>query len=297
MDKRLEGLRDRLADDPAEVKAEILNELSLNREVVARPSVRIRFYGLLIACCRSLGEFADGLQALEVAKKIDGSPAAHAELLAQAASLHIQRRDAEAALQSIEASLELIRGELVAMKGLDTGTRNQRLLITKAGGLVVRGEIRLLLKTGPVKEAMADALEAISLTSHKSAVRVRIAAINLLSSLLTRFGTLADVSEALRLLDQADKELARRRIPRSHNYRIRIRWGKALALARLGMVDRAEQIMTEVIEKLIQAGARQVVEDAVEALAWIVDERAGQAGRAEYLKRRYQARLDAGVES
>lgn len=295
--RRLEGLRVRLADDPAGVKAEILTELSLNREAVTQPSVRIRFYGLLIACCRNLGDFAGGLQALEVAKKIGGSPAAQAELLTQAASLHIERRDADAALQAIEISLELLHSELTRMTDVHTDARGRRLLNTKAWALVVRGEITLHMKAGSLRKAMSDALEAISLASHKSALRIRMAAVTLLSGLLARFGTFADVTEALRLLDQADKELARRRIRRSHNYRVRIRWGKALALARLGMVDRAEQIMTEVIDKLIQAGARQVAKDAVEALTWIVEERAGKVGRAEYLRRRYQARLVEGIES
>lgn len=124
-----------------------------------------------------------------------------------------------------------------------------------------------------------------------------MAAITVLSILLMRFGTFRDVTRALLLLDQADKKLARRRFRRSHGHRVRIRWSKALALARLGMVDRAEQIMTEVIEKLLAAGSRRAAGDAVEALTWIVEERAGQVGRAEYLKRRYQARLGGGIES
>ncbi|HEX9732231.1 MAG TPA: hypothetical protein VGG06_09625 [Thermoanaerobaculia bacterium] len=54
--------------------------------------------------------------------------------------------------------------------------------------------------------------------------------------------------------------------------------------------------MTEIIEQLMKAGARQVAEDAVGALAWIVEERAGHAGRAEYLRRRYRVRLAEGAE-
>ena len=292
-EKRLESLRDRLAADPAGVKADVLNELAVNRKVVTEPSLRARFYGVLVACCSHQRDFAGGLQVLEIAKKIGGSPAARAELLAQGASLHIGRRDAESALGLIETSLELLRGELAKPDGVRTGAQERRrqLLVSRAAYLVIRAEITMHLKVGSLRQAMADALEALSLTSHKSALRVRMAATTLLSNLLTRYGTLSDVTQALRLLDKADKELARRRIRRSHGHRVRIRWGKALALARLGMVDRAEQIMTEVIEKLLAAGSRRVAGDAVEALAWIVEERAGQVGRAEYLKRRYQSRV------
>lgn len=176
-------------------------------------------------------------------------------------------------------------------------SRRQWLISARARNLILRGEIKLRFGLGSLKSAMADSLEALALTPHKSALRVRMSAITLLSCLMTRFGTLQDVIESLRLLDEADKELARRRFVRAHNYRVRIRWCKALALARLGMIDRGEQIMVEVIETLDKSGSRQLAEEAVEALAWIVEERAGQLGRAEYLKRRYQARLVEGVES
>jgi tetratricopeptide (TPR) repeat protein len=298
-DKRLESLRARSADDPAGVKAEILNELAVNRKAVTEPSRRVRFYGLLVACCRHLCDFAGGLQVLGIAKTIGGSPAARAELLAQGASLHIERRDGDSACDAIEASLELVRGELAKSEGTspDALKLRQQLLVSKAAYLVIRAEIATHLKVGSPSEAMADALEALGLASHKSALRVQMAATTLLTTLLTRFGTLRDVTQALALLDQADKELARRRVRRSHGHRVRIRWGKALALARLGMIDRAEHIMAEVIEKLIAAGARQDAENAVEALAWIVEERAGKQGRADYLRRRYRARMDAGVDS
>jgi hypothetical protein len=193
----------------------------------------------------------------------------------------------------------MVAGEVAKLEGEEDSTqkRRQKLLSSKAAYLVIRAQIALFLKVGSAAQAMGDVLEALALTTHRSDLRVRMAAITVLSTLLIRFGTLDNVTRALQLLDQADKELARRRFRRSHSHRVLIRWGKALALARLGMVDRAEQIMAEVIEKLIAAGARQDAENAVEALAWIVEERAGKQGRANYLRGRYGARLAEGVGS
>lgn len=294
-DRRIESFRDRLANDLPGTRHVIERELTENSEVMQSPTLQVRLLSLLVACCRDLGKIDEGLAILERARSLGGSPVARAELATHAALLHLVRGHGAAAGEAVHEALELVDAELAKPVGTSAFSRRRRQWFTnhKAACLVIRGEIAFRLGERPLKDAMADALSALALATHRTAYRARIGAVTLLTYLLTRFGTLDDVSQALQLLDAADRDLARRRVTRKHDHRVRLRWGKALALARLGMVDRAEEILREVIRALIAADAVTAAREAVESMAWLIRERAGKPERAVTVRQRWLARLPA----
>ena len=217
-----------------------------------------------------------------------GSRGARAELLAQGASLHLGAGDATAARETLVRALDLVEGELGRPPGSSYSARKRRQWLTdlKSYCLTLRSEVATGLEDDHVS-AMADVLQALSLTSERSTLRVRMAAVSCLAAVLLHFGSLKEVVRALRLIDDADRSLARRRVRRSHLHRVLLRWARALAMARLGSVDRAENIMIDVIEHLQRKGQTERLKHAVDALAWIVGERAARPARALYLRRKY----------
>jgi len=286
---RLKAWRDRLTEDPAGVRTEIARALEQDDERPG-PTDHVRLYTLLVSANRDLGDSAAGLQALESGQSLHGSAAARADLLAAGASLNaVARRDADAARELIQQALRLVEGELSRppSRSYSARKRRQGLVDTKATCLIIRSDVALWLEERQTPAAaMADVLEALELTAGGAEVRVRMAAISRLAGVLLHFGSLNGVTRALELVDQADRTLARRRVRRSHLHRILLRWVRALALARLGSVDRAENIMADVIEHLRRKGQVERLKHAVDALAWIVGERAGRPARAEYLRRK-----------
>jgi hypothetical protein len=251
--------------------------------------VRVRLYGLLVAACRNLGATDEGLHALNLGLKLGGSSVARAELLTQGATLHLGSGDAVAARQAVARALELVEKELDRPSGSSYSARRRRLWLSdlKAYCVTLRSEIAMY--EHDYVNGMADALRSLTLTSERSALRVRLAAVSCLAAVLLRFGSLNEVIRALTLVDEAEQALARRRVRRSHLHRVVLRWARALALARLGSVDRAENIMVDVIEHLRQKGHVDRLKHAVDALAWIVGERGGRPARADYLQRKYAA--------
>lgn len=285
---RLKDLRSRLTDDPDVVRAEIVRHLGQDGEGWPRPTDRVRLHSLLVASYRDAGDVTASLQALDAGLRIGGSSVAQAELLVVGAGLHVLRRDAAAALELISGALGLVEKELSRPQGRSYSAvkRRQWLVDIEASCWIVRSEVALGLEEKAPK-ALASVLEAMALTSERSDLRVRMSAVSQLSAVLLRFGSLSDVQRALWLVNEADRELARRRFRRSHLHRVLLRWARAVALARLGSVDRAENIMVDVIEHLRQKGQAERVQHAVDALAWIVGERAGRPDRATYLRRKY----------
>lgn len=286
---RMKDLRDRLADDPDGVRAEIARQLELDGQGRPKPTDRVRLHALLVAAYRDLGDQTASLRALSDGLRIGGSPVARAELMVVGASIHLVRQDAAAATELISAALGLVDHELscAPRRSYSARQRRQWLVDVKASCLILRSEVALLLEENQAPAALASVLEALALTSDRSDLRVRMSAVSCLSAVLLQFGTLSDVLRVLRLVDDADRALARRRVRRSQLFRVLLRWARALALARLGSVDRAENIMLDVIEHLRQKGHAETLRHAVDALGWIVEERAARPARAAYLRRKY----------
>ena len=107
----------------------------------------------MIACCRNLGRMDEGLELLELGLRLGGAPDARAELLAQGASLQIQRGDGHAARACIDSALGLLEQELAKPAGLHARSRKRRrdLIRIQAGSLALRGDITLHLEVGTLK--------------------------------------------------------------------------------------------------------------------------------------------------
>lgn len=222
---RLEAWRGRLAENPAGVRLEVERALERGGTNRQPPSETVRLHGVLVAACRDLGDLPASLEALVAGLQLGGSPVARVELLVIGASLHLARRDTDAAKELIREALAVVGAELgrAPRSSYSARKRRQWLVDLKASALMMRSEVALWLeKQAPV--AFSDALEAMSLVSERSDLRVRIAAISRLSVVLLHFGTLSEVVRVLELVDQADRILARRRVRRSHLLRVLVRW-------------------------------------------------------------------------
>ena len=174
------------------------------------------------------------------------------------------------------------------------GRRRRRWIqATYAAAHVVRGEIFLHLSEGSAERAIADALEALRLTANLARAsshtrRVHLSAVTLLSALLVRFGSAERVEEALRVVDHAEEVLIYRcRVPPDHVHRIKLKWCRALAIARKGSLVRAERLLLEVIDRLIAGGLKDDAKRAVNALVWVI-EQSRTSGRAGYFVLKYR---------
>lgn len=281
-DTALERIRDRIRADPAGAREEIRELLKS-----AGPSGRVRLWGLEITACIALDDVEGGLRAYEQGRKLRGTALAHSELEGRAARLLITRRDLAAASTAADRAVSLIRPLALAPgKGSPRGTLHVRAMYGAA--LVVRAQAGSWAKE-PASRLLGDVFEAFRWIDPRFAPSVHLAAVSTLATLLTQNATSPEhLQTALRLEGEAQDLLRRRRVRACHPHRAQLRGIRALALAKLGAVERAEQIMRQrVIPDLRAAGLDSTADEAAEQLLWIVAERAGQVGRASYLRSRH----------
>jgi len=282
---RLGVWRDRIiAGEAREVRAEVLAVL----EELTNPD-RARAYGLLVACCRDLGETEEGLDFLARGEALGvRETPARVELLAQGAALLIHVGDAERARDYLGRSLAFVEAELAKPERSSDWSKRRRawFVRAKARNLVLRGDLAHRLEDRPGREALRDAFEAIEVATGFP--REQACGVFLVCSVLTFHGGLAEVISVLKLTGELDEYLSGKRVPRNHPYKLRVRWARAVALARLGMDERAESLMREVADELIRKGMTADARMAVETLLWIIGERSGEIGRARFVATKYR---------
>jgi hypothetical protein len=272
------------AGEAREVKAEVLAALE---ELTG--SDRARAYGLLVACCRDLDETEEGLDFLAKGEALGvRETRARVELLAQGASLLIRLGEVGRARDYLGRSLDIVETELAKPEGTSGWSRRRRawFVRAKARNLVLRGDLTHRFKDRPEREALRDAFEAIEVA--KGFPREQVCGVSLVCSVLTLCGGLAEVVSVLKLTEKLDVYLSGKRVPRNHPYKLRVRWARAVALARLGMDERAESLMREVADELIRKGMTRDARLAVETLLWMIGERSGEIGRARFVAAKYR---------
>lgn len=300
IDRLIEALRDRLAADPAGVRHEVsrLLEDGAGSTGRMRPSSRLRLLGLVVAASWELGELARAETAAAEGLKISTrSAVANADFLLQVGVLRIVQKRPRYALEVVNRAGLVLGRELQQPPPTAKESRRRRrwLQATKAASKVIRGEIFLHLSEGSFDEAFADALEALKLTEDlvKASAhtrRVHLSAVTLLCALLVRFGPIPMAQEALPLLDHAEGVLIYqcRISPDSpdHPHRIKVKWGRALVLARLGETARAERLLIDVTGRLHASGLKDDAGRALDALVWVI-EQTKSPGRAGYFVLKY----------
>ncbi len=284
LDTALERIRAMLAEDAAGAARAIADLL----EETSSPSIRVRLFALLIGARRRLGDLEGARCAYEDGRKqrLRGrSRFARAELEWHAAELHIYRNDRDAGRRAADRALVLFRPLAMASEGRSKGGKRKHRLIRAmyAAALISSAQVAHHLEGNPYR-ALADALEALRIADPRYAVRVHLAAISAVALLTTRVGTANDAIDVLRLADEADRLLARR-VPGYHPHRVKLAGIRALAFARLGSTEVAERILLEVIRELRALGLEDAADRAGLDLLWVIGERAGQVGRARYLRR------------
>ncbi len=289
----IEGFRDRLAADPAGVREEVRAFLREDKRL--RPSDRMRLWGLVVSAEHKLDELEAAEEAVLTGLAIASSSAvANADLLLQLGTLRMGQHRPEEALGAANRARQLMTDELAKPTPSTKESKRRRKWIqaTKAAACVVRGEIFLHLSVGSAERAYADALDALRLTAELARAsshtrRVHLSAVTLLCSLLIRFGPPEIVAETLRVIDHAERILIYRcRIPPDHLHRIKLRWGRALALSRMGSLDRAERLLIDVVERLLARGLKDDAKRALDALVWVV-EQTRRPARAAYFALKY----------
>ena len=299
INQRIEQLRDRLAVDPGAVRREVaklLAETRPNRRV--SPSGRLRLLGLVVAAGRKQGDLeAADRTAAEGSMISTRSPVANADFLNHVAALRIVQNRPTEALKAVNLAAQLLADELAKPEPSAKESRRRRRWIQSAIGVshVTRGEIFLHLSEGSVEGAFADAFEALRLTADLVKAtpftrRVHLAGVTLLCALLVRFGTSAIVKQTVELLDHAERILIYRcRVPPDHVHRIKIKWCRALTLARQGALPRAEAMLLDVIERLLTRGWEDDAKRALDALVWII-EQTKMPGRAGFYLWKYSGK-------
>jgi hypothetical protein len=297
-------LRDSLATDPAGVRQQICGILEDDRSsedrpaARLRPSDRLRLLGLLVAAGRKLGEFSwVEAAAAEGSRITTSSPVAQADFLLQMGAFRMDQRRGSEALQLVNRAEQLMVRELRKEPPAAKESRRRRrwMQATKAASHVLRGQVFWHLSLGSIEAAFQNALEALQLTSDLVRAsshmrRVNLAAIVLLSALLVRFGPTNMVRKAMELLNRAERALIYRcRVPADHVHRIKLKWGKALACARLGSFEKAEKMLVDVVERLIVGGYREDARKALDALVWVLRQTQYPL-RAGYMVKKYGPR-------
>ncbi len=303
-DRRIEELRDRLAANPANVQLEVSRLLHHGTSgdrpnERLRPSGRLRLLGLAVAAGRKLGEL-DSADAAAAEGLVITTPStvANAEFLLQVGALRIVQERPKEAVQVVEWARRFTARELKKPEPSAKESKRRRRWIqaTNAAAHVIRGEIFLNLSEGSIEGAFSDALTALRQTANlvKASThtrRVHLSAVTLLCALLVRFGTPAIVDEAAQLLDHAEQILIYRcRVPPDHVHRIKIKWGRALILARLELLPKAERLMIDVVDRLLAIGLKDDARRALDSLVWVI-ERTKWPQRAVYFILKYRRYL------
>lgn len=286
LDTAIERIRAQVGEDPAGAREEIGQLLK-----IAGPSGRVRLWGLEIVACRRLGDIEGGLRAYERGRKLRASALAHSELEGQAAELHIARKELSSAKRAADRAESLIRPLVMAPVGKSKGAKRKARHTREAlaAALIVRAQIAIVPGCKENIRPLDDVFEALRWIDPRYAPRLHLSAVSTLGALLTTHAASPeDLQTALRLEKEAQKLLRRRKVPACHPHRARLRAIQALVLAKLGAVARAEEIIeNRVIPDLRAAGLDSIADEMRELTLWIVAERAGQEGRARYLRRKH----------
>ncbi|MEM7583820.1 MAG: hypothetical protein AAF560_10605 [Acidobacteriota bacterium] len=250
----------------------------------------------MVAACRKIGdlETADSIAA-EGSMIRTSSVVANAEYLLQTGVLRLVQNRGSDALLLVNRAWQFTARELEKIKPTAKESQHRRRWIqaTHAAAHVIRGEIFHDLGIGSAPAAFADALTALQQTSKlvKASAhtrRVNLSALTLLCALLVRFGEAEEVQNFLPVLDDAEQTLIYRcRLPPSHIHRIKMKWSRALVLARLGAFDKAESLMIEVVQRLQAGGYEDDANRAIDALIWVVQQTSMPA-RAGYFELKYR---------
>lgn len=286
LDSEIERIREAIAGDPAGARKRIADLLA-----TAGPAARVRLWGLEITACLALNDLEGGLRAYERGRRLRGSAFAHSELEGQVARLYITLRDLRAARAAADRAVSLIR-PLAVVPPDNASLRMARHVRAMYGAaLVVRAQAGSWSRE-PAGGLVADVFEALRWIDPRYAPRVHLAAVTTLGVLLTQNAVSPeDLQAALRLEEEAHKLLRRRRVRACHPHRAQLRALRAFALAKLGSLELAEHILERrVIPDLRAAGLDATADEIAEQLARIVAERAGNVGRARYLRRKHGLR-------
>lgn len=286
LDTAIERTRDKVTEDPAGAQRVIGDLLEETRN----PSGRVRLWGLMILACRRVGDLRTALKAYQSGSKVRrASTFARAELEVHAALMYTVRGDLDSACTTVAKAICLIRPLAENPRGESKGARRlaRRDRALYATALIIRAEIARNLEGDPVslRRALADALEALRWVDPRHESRVHLSGVTAVSVLVTKVGTRKDITDVLQLAIEGERLLRRRRIPARHPHRLKLKAIRALALARLGSVEQAERILAGVVSDLRELGLDDDADRAAVELLWVVGDRAGQVGRARYLRR------------
>jgi len=293
IESRIEGFRDRLAGEPAVVLAEV--EDLLCQETGLRPANRLRLLGLAISAGKKLGEWAGANEAALEGLAINTTSAvARADFLLQLAILRMVQHKPEEALDACGRAHDLMLAESAKPEpSSKEGQRRRRWMqATQAAAHVVRGELFLHLDEGSADQALSDALTAFRLTANlvkasSHTRRVHLSAVTLLCALMVRAGTTEMAADVLRLVEEAEHQLIYQcRVPPNHVHRLKLKWCRALALARMGSFSKAERLLVEVVEGLQACDLKDDARRALAALVQVI-EQTNRAWRAQYYRLKY----------
>lgn len=286
LDTAMARIRETIGEDPAGAREEIRQLLK-----TAGPSGRVRLWGLEVVACHKLGDLEGGLRAYERGRQLRASVPALAELEGQVAKLHIARRDLGSARSAADRAEALIQPFVMApsRKSKKSKRMQRHFQHVYAAVLITRAQIAVVPGCQEELRPFDDVFEALRWIDPRNAERIHLAAVSTLGALLIQnAGRPEDLETALRLEKEAQERLRVGRVRACHPHRAQLRGVRALVLAKLGAVERAEEIFTRrVIPDLRAAGLDATADIAAEQLLWIIAERAGQEGRARLLRQRH----------
>lgn len=159
-----------------------------------------------------------------------------------------------------------------------------------SAALTVRADVRLCLSD---RAAVCDAFEALKWADPRYVPHVHVAAVSLVAHSLLASGSATPklCAQVLHITAQADKLLDRRRVRAKSRHRLTLQALRAIALALLGSVQRAETILTNAIADLESIGHHRDAKIIAEQLVSILSGRAAQEGRARLLARKHGVAL------
>lgn len=148
--------------------------------------------------------------------------------------------------------------------------------------LAVRAQARFHVHD---KEALQDALEALKWADPAYVPHVHLAAVSATGIIMlgSEFATPELCVQVLRLADQAEKPLKRKRVKAKSRPRILLRVLRAYAFTLLGSIELAESTLTGAIRDLEALGLARDADLLVKQLALILSDRAAQVGRARLI--------------
>ncbi len=213
---------------------------------------RAKALAVLGSAHRTLGQLEEAAQAYEKAIEISRQ-AGFSDL--EMTDLHCRLAIFRMVQHRREEALEL------ASRAVDAERRHppaRRQNDNLCAALVIRGII-LSREGSPekarFKEALRDLMEALSLCHPRRSPRVFYTALhNLALVVLEGAHRVEDLDAALRRVNEAQKMLRRYRVRRRSVADAKLRWIRALILARFGATQRAEQLLIDARQDLAELG-------------------------------------------